>query len=177
MGTDQYESTMTKLKADEAQKQKLSSEIQVVVKEFESSQVVIKDLNMRVANGDKKIDELAAKLREMTNLYERADKENKARAQEVVRLGNEMDRLKMGNETLSRDKGKLEDELRSMKAELDALKNRFHGVDVENRKLAHDREELARAYKESDSAKIKAEARVRELEDELKKLRADADHR
>merc|ERR1719411_2325944 len=88
-----------------------------------------------------------------------------------------MDRCKMANDTLSRDKSKLEDELRSMKAELDALKNRFHEVDVENRKLAHDREELARAYKDSDSAKIKAEARVRELEDELKKLRADADHR
>merc|ERR1712213_171018 len=175
--TDQYESTMTKLKAAEAQKQKLSSEIQVIVKEFESSQVVIKDLNMRIANGDKKIDELAAKLREMTNLYERADKENKARAQEVVRLGNEMDRCKMSNDTLSRDKSKLEDELRSMKAELDALKNRFHEVDVENRKLAHDREELARAYKDSDSAKLKAESRVRGLEDELKKLRADADHR
>merc|ERR1712045_229309 len=175
--TDQYESTMTKLKAAEAQKQKLSSEIQVIVKEFESSQVVIKELNLRIANGDKKIDELAAKLREMTNLYERADKENKARAQAVVRLGNEMDRCKMANDTLSRDKGKLEDDLRSMKAELDALKNRFHEVDVENRKLAHDREELARAYKDSDNAKLKAEGRVRELEDELKKLRSDADHR
>merc|ERR1712018_608438 len=175
--TDSYESTMTKLKAAEAQKQKLSSEIQVIVKEFESSQVVIKDLNLRIANGDKKIDELAAKLREMTNLYERADKENKARAQEVVRLGNEMDRCKMSNDTLSRDKSKLEDELRAMKAELDALKNRFHEVDVENRKLAHDREELARAYKDSENAKLKAEGRVRELEDELKKLRSDADHR
>merc|ERR1719411_1776862 len=168
---------MTKLKAAEAQKQKLSSEIQVIVKEFESSQVVIKDLNLRIANGDKKIDELAAKLREMTNLYERADKENKARAQEVVRLGNEMDRCKMANETLSRDKTKLEDELRSMKMELDALKGRFHEVDVENRKLAHDREELARAFKDTDACKIKAEARVKELEAELKKLMADADHR
>merc|ERR1712241_1307181 len=137
----------------------------------------IKELNQRIIMGDKKIDELAAKLREMTNLYERADKENKARAQEVVRLGNEMDRCKMANETLSRDKTKLEDELRSMKMELDALKGRFHEVDVENRKLAHDREELARAYKDSDAGKIKAEARVRELEDELKKLRADADNR
>merc|ERR1712179_609689 len=54
--TDSYESTMTKLKAAEAQKQKLSSEIQVIVKEFESSQVVIKDLNLRIQTGDKKID-------------------------------------------------------------------------------------------------------------------------
>merc|ERR1711981_250113 len=175
--TDQYEGTMTKLKGAEAAKQKLSQEIQVIVKEFESSQTTIKELTLRVSVGDKKIDELAAKLREMTNLYERADKENKARAQEVVRLGNEMDRCKMANETLSRDKTKLEDEFRSMKMELDALKGRFHEVDVENRKLAHDREELARAYKDTDSAKLKAEGRVKELEDELKKLRADADHR
>merc|ERR1719278_1880593 len=175
--TDSYESTMAKLKAAEAQKQKLSREIQVIVKEFESSQTTIKELNQRIAMGDKKVDELAVKLREMTNLYERSDKENKARAQEVVRLGNDVDRCKMSNETLTRDKGKLTDELKSMKAELDAVKARFHDIDVENRKLAKDREELARAYKDSDAGKIKAEGRVRELEDELKKLRADADHR
>merc|ERR1711981_1412788 len=127
--------------------------------------------------GDKTVDELAVKLREMTNLYERSDKENKARAQEVVRLGNDMDRCKMSNETLTRDKGKLSDELKSMKAELDAVKARFHDIDVENRKLAKDREELARAYKDSDAGKIKAETKVKELEDELKKLRADAEHR
>lgn len=174
--SDQYESTMTKLKTADAQKQKLTQEITVIVKEFESSQVVIKELNIRVSVGDKKIDELAVKLREMTNLYERADKENKARAGEVVRLGNEMDRCKMANETLTRDKGKVEDEMRSMKAELDAVKARFHELDVENRKLAHDREELARAYKDTDAGKLKAEAMVKQLEDELKKLRADADH-
>ena len=175
--TDQYESVMTKLKGAESQKQKLSQEIQVIVKEFESSQTIIKELTLRVSIGDKKVDELAVKLREMTNLYERADKENKARAQEIVRLGNEMDRCKMANETLSKDKSKAEDEVRGMKMELDALKNRFHEIDVENRKLAHDREELARAFKDTDAGKCKAEVRVRELEDELKKLRADADHR
>merc|ERR1712001_412352 len=175
--TDSYESTMTKLKAAEAQKQKLSSEIQVIVKEFESSQTTIKELNQRTMMGDKKVDELAVKLREMTNLYERSDKENKARAQEVVRLGNDMDRCKMSNETLTRDKGKLADELKSMTAELDAVKARFHDIDVENRKLANGREELARAYKDSDAGKIKAETKVKELEDELKKLRADAEHR
>merc|ERR1712083_67041 len=153
--TDSYESTMAKLKAAEAQKQKLSQEIQVIVKEFESSQTTIKELNQRIIMGDKKVDELAVKLREMTNLYERSDKENKARAQEVVRLGNDMDRCKMSNETLTRDKGKLTDELKSMKAELDAVKARFHDIDVENRKLAKDREELARAYKDSDAGKIK----------------------
>merc|ERR1712012_1319906 len=38
------------------------------------------------------------------------------------------------------------------------------------RKLAHDREELARAYKDTDALKIKFEQRVQELELELKKM-------
>merc|ERR1712167_445618 len=110
--------------------------------------------------GEKKVDELAVKLREMTNLYEKADRDSKARAGEIVRMGNEMDRLKMSNEVLSRDKGKLEDDCKGFKAELDALKRQLHTMDTENRKLAHDREELARAYKEADSGKAKAEGFV-----------------
>ena len=160
----------TKLKAAEAQKTKLSSEIQVIVKEFESSQVVIKDLNFRIATGDKKIDELAAKLREMTNLYEKSDKDSKARAQDIVKLANELDRAKMDNEGLKRDKSKLEDELKAFKLENDALKKQLHEVEMANRKLAHDREELARAYKDTDALKVKFEQRVQELELELKKL-------
>merc|ERR1719376_179864 len=162
---DHYDAVLGKLKAMEGQKNKLSQEIEIIVKQFESSQVTIKDLYARVGAGDKKCDELAAKLREMTNLYERADKYNKARAQDLVRLGNEMDRVRMENEVLKRDKGKLEDDNRSFKAELDA------------RKLCHDREELARAFKDTDGAKVKAEARVKELEAELKKLRSDAENR
>jgi len=174
---DHYDAVQTKLKAMEGQKNKLAQEIEIIVKQFEVSQVTIKDLNLRCQASDKKCDELAAKLREMTNLYERADKDNKARAQDLVRLGNEMDRCRMENEVLKRDKGKLEDDNRSFKAELDALKARFHQAEQENRKLCHDREELARAFKDTDTAKVKAESRVKELEAELKKLRADAEGR
>ena len=49
--------------------------------------------------------------------------------------------------------------MRALRAELDAMKKRFHELDAENRKLAHDREELARAYKEADNGRNKAEAR------------------
>merc|ERR1712241_1318973 len=44
------------------------------------------------------------------------------------------------------------------------------GVEQENRKLAHDREELARAYKDTDALKVRLEQRVQQLELELKKL-------
>ena len=83
---------LSKLKAMESQKNKLAQEIEIIVRQFENSQVTIKELNVRCATSDKKCDELAVKLREMTNLYEKADRDNKARAAELVKLGNNMDR-------------------------------------------------------------------------------------
>ena len=156
---------------------RLQQEVSVLVKDLETSQVNIKEFQSRLIVSERRGDDLAAKLREMTNLFEKADKENKARANEIVRLANDLDRSKMDNEGLRRDNGKLSDEVRALKMELDAIKKRFHELDVENRKLAHDREELARAYKDADANRNKAEVRVGELENELKKLRADAERR
>jgi len=173
--TDTVHALEQKLKAAEHAKQKLSQEVNVIVKDFEHSQVVIKELTEKLRVTDKSNADLAAKLKEMTNLYERADRDSKARAQEVVKLNNEMDRFRMANETLTRDKGKLEDEYKSLKMELDALKKRFADLDRDNRKLAHEREELARAYKDTDAAKAKALDRVAQLEKELAKLRSDAE--
>jgi regulator of replication initiation timing len=63
------------------------------------------------------------------------------------------------NDALRRDNGKLSEEAKAVRAENEALKKRLHGIDQENRKLAHDREELARAFKEADGGRAKAEAR------------------
>merc|ERR1719474_2652581 len=165
----------SKLKAAEAAKGKLSQEVNVLVKDVEHSQVVIKELTEKLRYSDKSNADLGAKLKEMTNLYEKADRDNKARAQEVVKLGNEMDRLNMANQTLTAARSKLEDELKAMKMELDGLKKKFADLDCDNRKLAHEREELARAYKDADAGKTKALDRVAQLEKELAKLRADAE--
>merc|ERR1712210_227028 len=54
---------------------------------------------------------------------------------------------------LTQVKLKLEDELKSFKTEMDALKKRFADLDRDNRKVVHEREELARAYKKSDEEK------------------------
>merc|ERR1712045_884221 len=60
-----------------------------------------------------------------------------------------------------------------LKTELDALKKRMADMDRDNRKLSHEREELARAYKDADAGKQKAMDRVAALEKELSKLKAD----
>merc|ERR1712158_316435 len=77
------------------------------------------------------------------------------------------------NESLTAVKAKLEDELKSFKTEMDALKKRFADLDRDNRKVVHEREELARAYKKSDEEKAKAVNQVQLLEKELAKLKAE----
>merc|ERR1711892_458619 len=57
--------------------------------------------------------------------------------------------------------------------ELDALKKRMADMDRDNRKLSHEREELARAYKDADAGKQKALDRVALLEKELAKMKAE----
>merc|ERR1719507_2410235 len=175
--SDQVNQLVNKIKQMEQQKTRLQQEVMVLVKDMETSTVTIKEFQSRLIVSERRGDDLAAKLREMTNLFEKAEKENKARANEILRLANDFDRAKMDNEGLRRDNGKLSDEVRALKMELDGLKKRFHELDSENRKLAHDREELARAYKDADSNRNKAEVRVGELENELKKLRGDAERR
>merc|ERR1719327_1868814 len=173
--TDNLHNLEQKLKAAENAKAKLTNEVNVLVKDFEHSQVVIKELTAKLASSDKTCNDLSIKLKEMTNLWEKADKDSKARAAEVVKMGNEMDRVKMAHESLAQVKLKLEDELKSYKTELDALKKRFADLDRDNRKVTHEREELARAYKKSEEDKTKALHQVSVLEKELAKLKADFD--
>merc|ERR1719317_1472585 len=171
--TDMVHQLEQKLKAAENAKSKLSGEVNVLIKDFEHSQLVIKEMTAKFQSSEKSNIDLSAKLKEMTNLYEKADKDSKFRAGEIVKLGNEMDRLKMANETLTRDRGVLNDEVKSLKMELDALKKRMADMDRDNRKLSHEREELARAYKDADAGKQKALDRVAVLEKELAKLKSE----
>merc|ERR1719429_510024 len=171
--TDAMHSLEQKLKAAENAKAKLTGEVNVLIKDFEHSQVVVKEITSKLQNSERSNADLATKLKVMTNLYEKADKDSKARAADVVKISNEADRLKMGNETLTRDKNTLADEVKSLKTELDQLKKRMADMDRDNRKLGHEREELARAYKDADAGKQKALDRVAALEKELSKLKTE----
>ena len=88
--------------------------------------------------------------------FEKSDRDSKTKGAELIKLANELDRSHMENDGLKRDRAKLEDELKGMKVDVDAFKKRLHELEQENRKLAHDREELARAYKDTGNKKIYA---------------------
>merc|ERR1712228_272967 len=85
----------TKLKSAEQAKVKIQQESAILIKDLEHSQVTIKDLNAKILLIERKSEEIAIKLREMTNLYEKADKDSKLRAQDIVKLSNELDRAYM----------------------------------------------------------------------------------
>ena len=53
---------------------RLQQEVSVLVKDLETSQVTIKEFQSRLTVSERRGDDLAAKLREMTNLFEKADK-------------------------------------------------------------------------------------------------------
>ena len=156
---DKIDSLNLKLRNAEQHKVKLQQEIQIFIKDIEVSQVTIREVSSKLVDREKKCDELAARLREITDLFERADHDNKAKVQEILKLSSDMDRLRLENEGLKRDYGKLSDEHRLSKSEVDALKRRLLELDNENRKLANEREELARAFKDSDVNRAQAEHR------------------
>merc|ERR1711936_1090850 len=91
--TDTCHTLEQKLKAAENAKAKLTGEVNVLIKDFEHSQTVVKEITAKFQSSEKTCLDLSAKLKEMTNLYERADKDSKARANDIVKLGNEMDRV------------------------------------------------------------------------------------
>ena len=90
--TDAVYQLEQKLKAAENAKAKLSSEVNVLIKDFEHSQTVVKEITAKFQNSERTCADLGTKLKEMTNLYEKADRDSKARAAELVKLGNNMDR-------------------------------------------------------------------------------------
>merc|ERR1712008_616240 len=65
----------TKLKASEQQKLKMAQETEILIKDFTHSQTIIKELNIKIISIEKKSEEIAIKLREMTNMYEKCDKD------------------------------------------------------------------------------------------------------
>merc|ERR1719420_2598791 len=91
--TDAVHTLEQKLKAAENAKAKLTGEVNVLIKDFEHSQTVVKEISAKFQNSERSNADLATKLKEMTNLYEKADRDSKARANEIVKISNEADRL------------------------------------------------------------------------------------
>merc|ERR1712186_132156 len=66
-----------KIKALDQQKNKLQQECSIVIKDFEHSQTTIKELTAKIQTTERRCEETAIKLREMTNMFEKSDKDAK----------------------------------------------------------------------------------------------------
>ena len=61
------------------QKAKLHQECSLVIKDFEVSQTTIKELTAKLQTSERKCEEIAIKLKEMTNMFEKSDRDAKTR--------------------------------------------------------------------------------------------------
>merc|ERR1712158_354020 len=136
--TDNLHNLEQKLKAAENAKAKLTSEVGVLVKDFEHSQVVIKELTAKLGSSDKTCNDLAVKLKEMTNLYEKADRDSKARAQEVAKLKAEFEKTFGGARSeYEANKKKLVDEINVLSRRLAEAESRLKNeVEVIKKKMS-----------------------------------------
>ena len=95
----------------------------------------VNEISAKFLNSERSNADLATQLKEMTDLYKKADRDGKEHANEIVKISCEADRLKMASKTLTNDKGVLIGEVKSPKIDLDALKKRILDMDRDNHEL------------------------------------------
>ena len=100
------------------------------------------EFNVKLQTSEKRCADIEIQLGEMTKQHEKSDKDRTAQAQEIANHSNDLDRAKMANRDLERDKFNLENELKSCKDENIDLKNKLQEVEMEM-KIIHLEEKVS----------------------------------
>ena len=79
-----------KLKTAENANAKLTGDVNVLLKDAEHSQTVIKEIIAKLQNLERSNANVTTKMKEMTNLFEEADLDSKARTNEIVKIPNDL---------------------------------------------------------------------------------------
>jgi len=79
-----------KLKTAENANAKLTGDVNVLLKDAEHSQTVIKEIIAKLQNLERSNANVTTKMKEMTNLFEEADLDSKARTNEIAKISNDL---------------------------------------------------------------------------------------
>jgi chromosome segregation ATPase len=123
-------------------------------------------------NGD-----LKSKLDELAQLYEASQRDNRTKQTQIQQLTHELEKTREQKDYLTRENKKLGDDLHDTKSSLSEISRRYHELELENRRLENEREELSAAYRESEAARKAEEARAQRLASDLSQFRHDAERR
>lgn len=174
---EHIESLVVKINSLEKIRQKLTTEVEVLIIDLEKANGIARDLQKRVEILERTNIDLKTRLEEHITLYETAQRDLRNKQIEVQRITNELDKTRDQKDQLSRDNKKLGDDLRESKNTVSELTRRLHEYELEIRRLENEREELTAAYKEAEAGRKAEEKRAQCLAAEYGQFRHDAEHR
>jgi chromosome segregation ATPase len=174
---EQINALISKCSGLEKQKSRLQSEVEVLIIDLEKANTNARDLQKRCEQLERINGELKSKLDDLTALYDAAQRDNRNKATEIVRLNHELDKTREQKDQLTRENKKLNDENAELKSQLSELNRKYHELEIEYRRLENEREELASAYKESEAARKGEEQRAQRMAAEMNQYRHDMERR
>merc|ERR1719430_1288935 len=169
-------STMSsKLAGVEKQKSRISQEIEVLILDLEKSNNNHRECKSRLAIIEREHRTLVVKHEELSVLYDQTCKDLKIRISDLSRAHNDLETLKEQYERLHLENKKMSGENGDLKSTVNDLTRLKHDLELEIRRLESERNELANALHESESARKDEETRFIKMSSEYSSYRTEAE--
>jgi len=166
-----------KLTSVEKQKSRLSQEIEVLILDLEKSNNNHRECKSRLEIVEREHRTLVVKHEELTILYDQTCKDLKIRISDLSRTCNDLETLKEQYERLHLENKKMSGENGDLKSTVNDLTRLKHDLELEIRRLESERNELANALHESESARKDEETRFIKMNSEYSSYRTEAERR
>jgi len=166
-----------KLTSVEKQKSRLSQEIEVLILDLEKSNNNHREVKSRLEIVEREHRTLVVRHEELTVLYDQTCKDLKIRISDLSRTCNDLETLKEQYERLHLENKKMSGENGDLKATVNDLTRLKHDLELEIRRLESERNELANALHESESARKDEETRFIKMSSEYSSYRTEAERR
>merc|ERR1711887_233768 len=171
-------STMSsKLAGVEKQKSRMSQEIEILILDLEKANNNHRECKSRLEIVEREHRTLVVKHEELSVIYDQTCKDLKIRISDLSKTHNDLETLKEVYERLHLEHKKMGGENGDLKATVNDLTRLKHDLELEIRRLESERNELASALHESESARKEEETRYLKMSGEYHTFRVEAERR
>jgi len=170
-------SMSSKLSGVEKQKSRLSQEIEVLILDLEKANGNHRECKSRLEIVEREHRTLVVKHEELSVIYDQTCKDLKIRISDLSKAHNDLETLKEQYERLHLEHKKMSGENHDLKATVNDLTRLKHDLELEIRRLESERNELANALHEAESARKEEETRFLKVSSEYQSYRTEAERR
>jgi len=170
-------SISNKLSGSEKQKSRMTQEIEILILDLEKANNNHRECKSRLEIIEREHRTLVVKHEELNVLYDQTCKELKIRISDLSKTHNDLETLKEQYERLHLEHKKMSGENGDLKATVGDLTRLKHDIELEIRRLEAERNELANALHESESARKDEETRFLKMSNEYSMFRTDMERR